>query len=373
MRSGPKAFVDRYFGKGERLRAGRYPIAIQLKQRNVASSKSQQSRKPERDRSPQPSPEQPGTAPERSLETDQITLAPNPKIEELEQLVLEKNQLLEVLTERLELAAEQLDRVRRQGGSLEPPPPAAASGSPFEDPELTEDLKQMLADWQDLRGRGWFGSLEERLDGIQGMVSQMRFEPRGRSERVEEERPKSVSEILAKHGYNPEATADASTDESASKSTEPADSSSTENLQLPEPPPPVDIENGSTQELREGLRQREDYIVRLKDYLVALDAANQLPSTPPDLGTLTEEQQHALENWEASVRKEIRQTQIQMWIERAQLSREQMKISQMEHHLETETRRLGMAKQRPIGPGSPDAAANDPQKGKNWLGLFGNK
>ncbi|MES2790260.1 MAG: hypothetical protein V4719_11665 [Planctomycetota bacterium] len=334
----------------------------------MANSNSQQSRKGESGRSQKSPSERAPANTERRAETDPITLPPDPRINELQQIVLEKNELLEVLTERLELAAEQLDRVRRQGGPLEPAA-SQSNNTPFEDPALTDDLRQMLADWQDLRGRGWFGALEERLDGIQGLVSQLRFEPaKGRAE--EDHRPKSVSDILAKHGYDPgaeeqaaHATSVALTDSGAAKADEA--------LQLPEPPPDVDIENGSTQELREGLRQREDYIARLKDYLVAMDATNQLPSSLPELGALTPEQRLAMESWEASVRKEIRQTQIQLWIERAQLSREQMRISQMEHHLETETRRMGMAKQRGAGPTEPTPA--DAQKGKNWLGLFGNK
>ena len=335
----------------------------------MVSSRSQPPHNAHPDRSPKPLPDQAATSPERRLETDQITLAPNPQIEELEQLVHEKNELLEILTERLELAAEQLDRVRRQGGSMEP-----ANGSSqlvsSEDPALTDDLRQMLADWQDLRSRGWFGSLEERLDGIQGLVSQLRFEPV--RDQSEGDRPKSVSDVLAKFGYDPQHVSDDkpphenSADHSGAAST-----GLTEHLQLPEPPPSVDIENGSTQELREGLRQREDYIVRLKEYLTAMEAANQLPSSPTDLGTLTAEQQQAVENWEASIRNEFRQTQIQMWIERAQLSREQMRISQLEHQLETETRRLGLTKQRGSGP--PETTIEDVPKGKNWLGLFGNK
>lgn len=293
-------------------------------------------------------------------------------VETLQQLLVEKNELLEVLTERLELAAEQLDRVRRQGGTLEPAP--SAKNSALDDPEVSDDLRQMLADWQDLRGRGWFGSLEERLDGLHGLVSQLRFEsgPRGRAD---DERPSSVADVLAKHGFDPQALDDeASNGTNASNSSESAGKAGAESLQLPEPPPPVDIDNGSTQELRTGLRAREDYIVRLKDYLIAMDAAHQLPSTPPDLGTLSPEQRQALEDWEANIRKEIRQTQIQLWIERAQLSREQMRISQMEHHLETETRRLGLVKQRTAaGPISHEPPPNDPNKGKNWLGLFGGK
>ncbi len=294
-------------------------------------------------------------------------MAPDPRIEELEELVHEKNELLEVLTERLELAAEQLDRVRRQGGPLESA--KALPATPFEDPALTDDLRQMLTDWQDLRGRGYFGALEERLDGIQGMVSQLRFEPARSSRPPEEERPKSVADILAKHGYDANAAVEEKHSPEGSADTDIAPS--TDSLQLPDPPPHVDVENGSTQELREGLREREEYIARLKDYLIAIDAANQLPSPPPDLGVLTADQKQAMENWEASIRKEIRQTQIQLWIERAQISREQMRVSQMEHHLETETRRIGMTKQR--SGGAPETPATDPQKGKNWLGLFGNK
>jgi hypothetical protein len=121
--------------------------------------------------------------------------------------------------------------------------------------------------------------------------------------------------------------------------------------------------------LRDALYQREDYIARLGDYLLAFDAANHVETEQPDIGALTPEQREAMEAWEARVRKELRQTQIQLWIERAQLSREQMQIQQMQHQLEAETRRQGLARQKGAGAGDPQ----DPQKSKNWLGLFGNK
>ena len=315
---------------------------------------------------------------ERAPKNSEVRPEPEPlvvplptDVETLQQLLVEKNELLEVLTERLELAAEQLDRVRRQGGTLEAAP--SSKSSTFDDPELSDDLRQMLADWQDLRGRGWFGSLEERLDGLHGLVSQLRFEPASRG-RTDDDRPKSVADVLANHGFDPSSLEDAPPAGRVSASAEETSGkSSAEALQLPEPPAPLDIDNGSTQELRDGLRAREEYIVRLKDYLVAMDAAHQLPSSQPDLGILTADQRQALEDWEATIRKEIRQTQIQLWIERAQLSREQMRISQMEHHLETETRRLGLVKQRAAGIAAHEPPVADPNKGKNWLGLFGGK
>lgn len=300
-------------------------------------------------------------------------MAVNPQIRELQIVVQEKDELLKILTERLEVAAEQLDRLRRQGGPLEP---VAHSSAPtvFDDPEVTEDFRQMLTDWRDLQSRGWFGSLEDRLDGIQDLISHLQAGPV--QARVEETRPASVAEILAK--YSDEGRTVANDSAVGGVTGDNADDGQSETsptrLELPEPPPPVDVDHADVAELREALRQREDYIARLSDYLLAFDAADQAETEQPDIGALTAEQREAMEAWESKVRKELRQTQIQLWIERAQLSREQMQIQQMQHQLETETRRLGQAKQKGLAGDSNDAAGGaDSQKSKNWLGLFGGK
>lgn len=301
------------------------------------------------------------------------TVAANPEIRELQIIVQEKDELLKILTERLEVAAEQLDRLRRQGGPLEP---VSHSTSPavFDDPEVTEDFRQMLVDWRDLQSRGWFGSLEDRLDGIHDLVSRLQAAPV--QSRADEQRSPSVAEILSKYSTEAHGTAhehtsnDTAGDQAEAAHSEP----STNRLELPEAPPPVDIENANVEELREALRQREDYIVRLSDYLLAFDAADNVATESPAIGALTADQREAMEAWESKVRKELRQTQIQLWIERAQLSREQMQIQQMQHQLEAETRRLGLAKQKGLaGDPNDTSGSSDSQKSKNWLGLFGGK
>lgn len=302
-------------------------------------------------------------------------MAVNHEIRELQIIVQEKDELLKILTERLEVAAEQLDRLRRQGGPLEPLP-HSSSPAVFDDPEVTEDFRQMLADWRDLQSRGWFGSLEERLDGIHDLVARLRSAPV--ESRAEEPRqaPASVAEILSKYSVDVPAAAD-----ERPKSEGPGDQQEDfpsdtvpARLELPEPPPAVDLEQADAEELREALRQREEYIARLSDYLLAFDAADHIEIESPQIGALTADQREAMEAWEAKVRKELRQTQIQLWIERAQLSREQMQIQQMQHQLETETRRLGLAKQKGLaGDPNDPASGADGQKSKSWLGLFGNK
>lgn len=298
------------------------------------------------------------------------------QIRELRQIVLEKDELLQVLTERLELAAEQLDRLRRQGGTLEPTAqaPVAVKSGPMNDPEIIPDLRQMLTEWGDLQTRDWFGSLSDRLDGLHDLVAQLKSAPVRQP--VEEVRPASVADILSKYSANstPVAESVAPAEAVDQQQIRDCDAPATE-LVLPERPEPIDIDCGSTEELREGLRHREDYIARLHDYLMAFDALTNSPIEGLTLDSLSAEQRETVEAWEAKVRKELRQTQIQLWVERAQLSREQMQLQQLQHHLETESKRLGINTSKVV-PGSPagvGAGAADGQKSKNWLGLFGGK
>lgn len=301
------------------------------------------------------------------------------EIQELQQLVQEKDDLLKVLTERLEMAAEQLDRLRRQGGMHEPAAGQSLLGS-ADDPELGEDLRKMLTDWRDLQDRGWFGSLEDRLIGLHDLVSNLEAGPVS-SRPVEAHSPSpatpSVADILAKYSASTsdsEAPPQSADNEQATQTPASTSEALSTTLELPENPLPIDIDSASIEELREALKAREDYIVRLKDYLVAYDAATDTAVDHADAGPLTPEQRAAVEAWENRVRKELRQTQIQLWVERAQLSREQMQMQQLQHQLDTETKRLGIAKQKgATGRGGANDDSADGHKNKNWLGLFGNK
>ena len=307
------------------------------------------------------------------------------QIRELEQVVLEKDELLKVLTERLELAAEQLDRLRRQGGGYETTQPTPTLPTPqnspshlVDDPAVLDDLRDMLNDWRVLQSRDWFGSLDERLSGINHLVSKLNSAPVFRSPpeylpapAIEQEATEQKVVVTRSEDQQAEAEAKNVPIQETVKE-QPADDldAPATRLELPDLPSHVDIEFGSTEELREGLRQREDYILRLRDYLLAYDSLTSLPAEDVDLSDLSPAQKAAVEAWEAKVRKELRQTQIQLWIERAQLSREQMQLNEMQHQLEAESKRIGITNGK-VGAGA--ATAGQGQKNKNWLGMFGSK
>src|SRR5690606_15541643 len=80
-----------------------------------------------------------------------------------------KDQLVRALTDRLEEAAEQLDRVQRtggdKGGRTGGSSDTAAAGHP-----LVEKLSKSLELWEDVQPRDAFARIEERLEELRDML-----------------------------------------------------------------------------------------------------------------------------------------------------------------------------------------------------------
>src|SRR4029077_79348 len=79
----------------------------------------------------------------------------------------EKEQLVAALTERLEQAAEQLDRVRRTGADKGGRRPQGGGGLPAELVEehktTLEDLKRVIARWEDIQAEAALGRIETQI------------------------------------------------------------------------------------------------------------------------------------------------------------------------------------------------------------------
>ena len=129
----------------------------------------------------------------------------------LEFQLQEKEQLIAALTERLEQAAEQLDRLRRSGADK-----ALRTGGGIP-PELVEEQKQLVGDlqrvvqqWEDMQPGALLGRVEMQLGELRDLVSgpvaggfsasfsgsdrfgnQIRNGDRDRGERAEESRSAS--------------------------------------------------------------------------------------------------------------------------------------------------------------------------------------
>lgn len=337
-------------------------------------------------------------------EMDETILAPHEKLLKLEELVLEKDQLLGILTERLEQAVEQLDRFRREGTqpTFEEPAPSIQNDNNAElQPDLRDDLRQMLDDWQALQERGWFDQLDQRLNTLQDLVSQNDSAATSRSSshystaesKTKSASPKedtgtytsSVADILLRFGKESAKDAEAP----PKPLPEPPSSGDTvvnpwaltrsdrdtisERMLVPLPPAPdsIDLETTDIEVLRAAVDARDAYIVQLEEYLQTMEATAQQPVEFPRLDELSDRQRLILDQWSESIRKEFRQTQIQISLERAQLSRESMKLQHRQQLVESELKKLDMA--RRAGLIGPDDDLGEGSKSKGWMGLFGSK
>jgi hypothetical protein len=103
-----------------------------------------------------------------------------------------------------------------------------------------------------------------------------------------------------------------------------------------------------------------------------MEATAQQPVEIPSLADLTDAQSQLLESWSESMRKEFRQTQIQISLERAKLSRETMKLQHQQQLVESELKRLEVARRATL-IGSDDEVGGEAAKPRGWKGLFGGK
>lgn len=332
------------------------------------------------------------------------------RIADLESVLAEKDELLTQLTARLEQAAEQLDRLRREGvqSASADTHSAHKHQSHIEDqPTLTADLQQMLQDWQGLQVDGWFGRLDLQLAELRDLVAQAYIPQSEPSDQATAEAPTSLADALSRMG---EAVATARAESSQTRHAldgtweatkaamfaedNPAGPEAasedgefdapptpvTEDFWLPTklslPDRPVAVDWSTTpspEDLQQAIEQREEFIDQLLEHIQALELDYQGTRQVPDLGELTPEQQAQLEAWVTIQREQLRQTEVALSIERAQLSRDQRHLRREQELINKELKRLGVKKlvNEQIEEEEPSQVPTPAKRG--WRGLFGPK
>lgn len=308
--------------------------------------------------------------------------SPVTELHRLQEQVAEKDELIAALTARLEQAAEQLDRLRRNGTSFGGSDLGLALPSELVDEQKTllADLRDSLARWEQAQAAATLGRLEcqvaELRDLVAGQVAS------GQTVAA----PLSPAQTLARLGVE---AADANSaskpslweqqkaallaqDDAASatvdKAAAPAGDERDQLPALPEPPAAIDWERVSEDEIREAVRIRDEHIADLRQ-LVELTRTLPPPAeTAPRFDDLPADQREALLAWENRISERLRQTEIDLALERARLSREQNMVRQQREQLEKQMRRIGQDEAK--------AAAGDPpgsRQRKAWLGFLGTK
>jgi len=316
------------------------------------------------------------------------------QVDALEAQLQEKNQLVTALTQRLEQAAEQLDRLKRNGGDR---PGRGGGGLPpelvEEQKNLVEDLNRVVEQWENMQAGATLGRIEiqvtEVRDLISGQIANGGFqagaapaEPNmfGGSPEVDSQPATSdngnsglldaLKAGLLNEADNGEETPTAETNEAApsfgadfgSESSPPL-----EEIDPVDPPAEIELDSADADTLRQAVEERDSYILHLIQRLKAAESNRFPPVNWEALENAPEELKTRLQDLEAQLDRSLRMAEVEQSLERARLGREAIRIDQLEQHLEKEKKRLN------LGGASDDGndESDDTSKGSRWMRLLG--
>jgi hypothetical protein len=283
------------------------------------------------------------------------------RVETLEAQLAEREQLVTALTERLEQAAEQLDRLHRTGadrgvrsGILGIPPELIAQQQ-----KLVEDLQQAVQQWEDMQPGAFFGRLESQLTQIHELVvnsgggggqgstdaafsrNDSRYESSS-PRRNPSDSPKSVLEFM-KAAYqaaeNPP-TEGAPAENAASSQTRAVPA--VLNIDLPplqDAPEAVDAHSATREELAKACEVRDGYIVYLLQRLRQIESMGHVPNSWAGLENAPDQLRERLEALEKRLEETLRLSEVELSLQRAKLAREEVRIRVMDEQLQKDLKR----------------------------------
>jgi hypothetical protein len=323
-------------------------------------------------------------------------------VDQLRTKLREKEQLVGALTQRLEQAAEQLDRLRRSGGDKAKRGGAGgAGGAPGMSEEhrsTFDDLKRVIANWEDMQAGATLGRIETQIVELRDLVANFAqsggggaraaggagagtgaaasggsWWERQKAAMLGESPPESSSESQAA------ATAGSSGDAPAQEAQQPAAPAAPRvtlaELNLPDDPPAIDIDTIELDAARQAIRDRDTIIQKLREPLLLLLAADQLPRDLTSLDNLPEPARKRLQDLENSWQEKFRKAEVEISIERARLAREQAALRHEKEVLEKQLKSSGRGvapatANSPSGSGEPETAAEG-QNRRRWFRFMG--
>lgn len=306
----------------------------------------------------------------------------------LEQELASKTALVETLTEQLERAAEEIDRMQRSGADRR-----RGSSLPV---DLVDDHRQLVADmqrvvqqWEDLQAGFSLGRIEVQLTELREFVgdrltaapiSSTLMESSSSPAIITEPTPLSGSRLLRNE---PEQAAPASSvsawEQLKSQMLGPsAESEPTADKPLPGaqweplPPAPEAVADGvsDTSELHAAIQARDAYIATLLRRIRTMEDLA-LPSDWTELSAAAPDLTGSLQHMSARLEETLRMAEVEISLERAQVARDKMQLAAQQELISKHLKRLGVGSIDELrGLDAPNAnSAND----RRWARFLGGK
>jgi hypothetical protein len=327
----------------------------------------------------------------------------------LEAQLQEKQELVTALTERLEQAAEQLDRVHRTGADR-----GVRSGAGFppelidEHKSLVDDLQHAVQQWGDMQAEATLGRLEIQLTEMRDLMvgnlapgsfagqpsrnvqnSTQEDDAQESAEELhtklsssDDDKPSDYESLKASLLQEDQTSEDelASEDERASEDdveakTENDDRDESEEALPVDPPPPIDIGTAAVEALQQAVESRDAYISYLIQKLRRVEStSSRVPDDWEALESVPEELRCRLEEIGERLEETLRLAEVEHSLERARLGREQARLQEMDQQLQKEFKRVGLkteADQQEAGENEGDS--NKSGISSRWERLFGKR
>lgn len=329
---------------------------------------------------------------------------PMSNISKVKAQLQEKEELVAALTERLELAAEQLDRLHRTGADRGP---RSGGGFPAELIErqetLVDDLQRAVQQWEDMQAAALMGRLEVQITELRDLIVTEVIN--GGAARVPKTQIDNDSdrheELVADQGSQTVVDEEASDQQSRweamkaellggdAKSIEsekppvvlpptteePVQNSAATDLPATEitdepvdPPPPVNFETADAAALKTAIDIRDEYIAHLIKRLRSADSRTRLPTDWAEFDNMPAELCLQVEELQKQLEESLRLSEVEFSVERARLGREASRLRQLDESIEK------MMRERGLGANDDDLDTDDEQQsgsGTRWLRMLG--
>lgn len=314
----------------------------------------------------------------------------------------EKEQLVTALTERLEQAAEQLDRLRRTGVDKGHRPLAGTGGGAapewlHEHKPTFEDLKRVLANWDEVKPGETLSRIEAQLTELRELCAGgVQPQTAGRETAPATSRSASAAPASSPGSKTPTNTwweaqkaallGGASPAAESSSGSRPESSGAPERnaelsadaeasadnsaphaeITIPEPLPPLDLDAITLDEARAAIRDRDAMIVQLRESLLLALSAGQMPRDVSSLEQLPEPLRKRFEEIEAHWQAKFRQNELDLSLERARLGREQAELRHHQELLRKQLKSGGKTLEEPVEAGDKGDSSR-----RRWFRFMG--
>jgi len=321
---------------------------------------------------------------------------PHHQIELLESQLQEKEDLVFALTERLEQAAEQLDRYRRAGARQS----RSGGGMPKEIAEeqksLFDEMRQMIAQWEATQPGVTLGRIELQVTELRDLVAgnvlgdsgagggigggigsalaaltksdpaptpaqpkaeaapSNDFKPGSweaqraalmAGEPVPESKPEPVAEIETPATESDDAVDEASED-------------------LTNTPTPIDLHSADIEQLRQAVLERDRIIASLKQQIEEHAGSGEVVKYDT-MESMPDEFREKLDALEEEWKDKIRETEVELSLERAKIAREKAELQQQQHKMQKHREKMGATGQP--GPSNSGAQTSEDSNSGRWL------